>query len=150
VRASESTIVAVLTSSYLTRGFLIIPVAVAHSYWHSVAVAADYGFVKYYQRKEYHENTPPMSRMLHAALKEEDGFDLYKVSRICSPPEVPICIKCRASNIELPALASRGVDYDPNRISLFAQGFPKVFGCLTRDYNPRHARDQIGSGSCPT
>merc|ERR1719424_691291 len=46
----------------------------------------NYGFVKYYQKKEHHENTPPMSRLLHKALREareegngEKGFDMYKL-----------------------------------------------------------------------
>ena len=30
----------------------------------------NYGFVKFYQRLEYHENTPPMSRQLHEALRD--------------------------------------------------------------------------------
>ena len=48
----------------------------------------NYGFVKFYQKKDFHENNPPMSRLLHAALKKAreseevanaEGFDMYKV-----------------------------------------------------------------------
>jgi glutamate synthase (ferredoxin) len=59
--------------------------------WHATAFTEsaperlfNYGFVKYYQKKEHHENTPPMSKMLHKALEtyETDkaaGFDQYKL-----------------------------------------------------------------------
>ena len=41
----------------------------------------NYGFVKYYQKLEHHEWNPPMSRLLHKALRSKDkgeGLDFYK------------------------------------------------------------------------
>lgn len=72
--------------------------------WHSTAFTEapperlfNYGFVKYYQKKEHHENTPPMSKMLHKALetyeKDKDaGFDQYKLFQksIASSPATTI------------------------------------------------------------
>ncbi|EOD37258.1 hypothetical protein EMIHUDRAFT_225692 [Emiliania huxleyi CCMP1516] len=45
----------------------------------------NYGFVKFYAKKEHHENTPPMSKMLHKALDSyeagdwDKGRDQYKL-----------------------------------------------------------------------
>jgi len=42
----------------------------------------NYGFVKYYQKLEHHQWNPPMSRLLHKALRSHDaageGYDFYK------------------------------------------------------------------------
>jgi glutamate synthase (ferredoxin) len=77
--------------------------------WHKQAYGSEetlkrlvnYGFVKYYQKKEYHDNTPPMSRLLHSAIGlgkpfgdsakdiTPEGFDMYKAfqeSLETSPP----------------------------------------------------------------
>jgi len=40
----------------------------------------NYGFVKYYQKLEHHQWNPPMTRLLHKALRDSpdaDGFDFY-------------------------------------------------------------------------
>eukprot|EP00281_Chroomonas_sp_CCMP1168_P021546 CAMPEP_0206230908 /NCGR_PEP_ID=MMETSP0047_2-20121206/10538_1 /ASSEMBLY_ACC=CAM_ASM_000192 /TAXON_ID=195065 /ORGANISM="Chroomonas mesostigmatica_cf, Strain CCMP1168" /LENGTH=2187 /DNA_ID=CAMNT_0053654419 /DNA_START=28 /DNA_END=6591 /DNA_ORIENTATION=+ len=38
----------------------------------------NYGFVKYYTGKEYHHNSPPLTKLLHKALKDKD-IDQYKL-----------------------------------------------------------------------
>ena len=53
-----------------------------------ITMLQNYGFVKFYAKKDFHENNPPMSRLLHASLKKAreskevadgEGFDMYKV-----------------------------------------------------------------------
>jgi len=70
-------------------GLTFTEVAEEVAQWHaSAGLAADrpklinYGFVKYYQKLEHHGWNPPMSRLLHKALRdspEKDGFDFYNV-----------------------------------------------------------------------
>lgn len=38
----------------------------------------NYGFVKYFTGREYHHNSPPLTKLLHKALREKD-LDTYKL-----------------------------------------------------------------------
>jgi glutamate synthase (ferredoxin) len=38
----------------------------------------NYGFIKYFTGREYHHNSPPLTKMLHKALREKD-LDTYKL-----------------------------------------------------------------------
>ena len=59
----------------------------------------NYGFVKFYQRLEYHENTPPMSRQLHEALRdrvskgETEGWLKYEEFRKGLQTAKPVAIR---------------------------------------------------------
>jgi glutamate synthase (ferredoxin) len=69
-------------------GVTFFEVAEEVAEWHESAqliqegkALINYGFVKYYQKLEHHQWNPPMSRLLHKALRdspEKEGFDLYK------------------------------------------------------------------------
>jgi len=71
--------------------------------WHATAFGGaapperllNYGFVKFYAKKEHHENTPPMSKMLHKALdsyeagdwdKGRDQYKLFNDAVAAAPP----------------------------------------------------------------
>ena len=75
--------------------------------WQTAAFGAEaaperlrnYGFVKFYQRLEYHENTPPMSRQLHEALRdrvskgETEGWLKYEEFRKGLQTAKPVAIR---------------------------------------------------------
>jgi len=72
--------------------------------WHETAKIIDpkkplknYGFVKYYQKAEHHQWNPPMSRLLHKALRSKDvngeGLDFYKTYQENIEGTVPSVIR---------------------------------------------------------
>jgi len=52
-----------------------------------VKALSNYGFVKYYTGKEYHHNSPPLTKTLHKALREKnvDQYKLFQESLKAAP-----------------------------------------------------------------
>jgi glutamate synthase (ferredoxin) len=72
--------------------------------WHATAQLVDgtkplnnWGFVKFYQKLEHHNWNPPMSRLLHKALRSADasgeGLDFYKTYTDSVEETVPSTIR---------------------------------------------------------
>ena len=50
----------------------------AHPGEEEVTKMQNYGFIKFFSNKEFHHNSPPMTKLLHKALNERD-YDKYKL-----------------------------------------------------------------------